>query len=151
EKCLTGWSAKDFAGGVVQTALENHATALENLRGRLDRDDLFKGIATDAFRLQTSDAFKAITDGISESAAMKDFVSRTQVSFKDLAAERLDIAKMFEPVVEAFLPARESLLSSFAQLQSSWQNPEIPMHSIEGMAGLLSLRNAIDATPFSDV
>jgi hypothetical protein len=72
------------------------------------------------------------------------------VQFKDLLnVPQFDTSKLFESAsLSSFLPSQKDLISSIAALQPSWPSSGITLDSIEGMTGLMSLRNAVVANPF---
>jgi hypothetical protein len=56
-----------------------------------------------------------------------------------------DFAKLHD-----FLPSTKAVMTSVLSLEKVWPQTSIASVSIEGMAGLMSLKNAISQSPFSD-
>jgi hypothetical protein len=123
--------------------LENYSKALLDFRETLNKsllpDILSAHSALDPIREQMDNLTGAFAQRFLEG-----------VQFKDLfKVPQLDTAKIFEAAsISAFLPNQRDLISSIAALQPSWPSPSIPFDSIEGMTGLICLRNAVVTNPF---
>ena len=89
---------------------------------------------------------------VARSALMGRFLpEREHISFKALAQGiRLDTSKVFASArLHYFLPSAQTVASSFVPLEKVWRDGSVASVSLEGMTGLMSLKNAISQSPFS--
>ncbi|HMF55285.1 MAG TPA: Swt1 family HEPN domain-containing protein [Pyrinomonadaceae bacterium] len=139
----------NFLSPSMSWMLEEHSKSLLDFR-----DTLNKSLLPDVLSVHSAaqSALESLREQMNiHSSAAQTFLESIQ--FKDLfKVPQFDTSKLFEAAsISAFLPSQKDLISSIAALQPSWPSPRITLDSIEGMTGLMSLRNAIVASPFGNL
>jgi hypothetical protein len=127
--------------------LETHSKSLLDFRETLGSSLLPDILSAHSAAQSVAESLKEQMNNHSSSLAQTFLES---VRFKDLfKVPQFDTAKLFEPAsISAFLPNQRDVLSSIAALQPVWPSPSVALDSIEGMTGLMSLRNAVVTNPF---
>lgn len=126
----------------LSAMFESHTRSLLDFRETLGKAMLpdissAHSIAIDSIKGQMSRHTSSIAQNFMESVQFKDLFKMTQ----------FDAAKVFQEAVSTFLPSQKDLISSIAALQPSWKASNIAFDAIEGMTGLMSLRNAVATNP----
>lgn len=130
--------------------LEEHSKSLLDFR-----DTLGKSLLPDVSSIHS--AAQSVVESLKEQMTIHSgsAVQRLleSVQFKDLLnVPQFDTTKLFESAsLSSFLPSQKDLISSIAALQPSWPSSRITLDSIEGMTGLMSLRNVVVTNPFGDL
>ncbi|HEX8843978.1 MAG TPA: Swt1 family HEPN domain-containing protein [Pyrinomonadaceae bacterium] len=134
----------------ISRMLEEHSKSLLGFR-----DTLSKSLLPDVSSIQS--AAQSVVESLKDQMIIHSGSEAQRllesVQFKDLLkVPQFDTTKLFEAAsVSAFLPSQKDLISSIAALQPSWPSSRITLDSIEGMTGLMSLRNAVVINPFGDL
>ncbi len=137
----------DLLSPSMSLMLKMHSKSLLDFRETLSKSSLPDILSVHG---AAQSALESLREQINNHSSALTQTFLKSVQFKDIfKVPQFDTAKLFEAAsVSAFLPNQKDLISSIIALQPSWPSPSIAFDSIEGMTGLMSLRNAVVTNPF---